>query len=883
VRAAGAVRPRALAAASAAAFFAAAAVLYTFPLALAPGSLLLAGQGDHPSEAALIGWTAHQLLHAPGQLFDTEFFYPYSHTEAFWQSVLVPALLATPAMAATGDALLATNVVVLASLALSGLFTAALAWSLTRRALPSLVAGVVFAFFPNRLEHLNSPMVQMGFLLPVSLWAWLRFLEEGRWRHLGVLVIAVWGQSLSSLYYAFADGFLLVAVGLGRVLVGPRVPGWRVAGRGALGAAALALALAPFLAPYVAVHRSLGFDRPEALADWFGMDLLSGLDPGAFSTLYRGRLLSLGHSEGGLFPGFAVLGLLGAALALAARPDAAARPGTIARGIRAALCLVLVVVALRRSGVTGHLLGLKLRAVDLTLPLHALPALAYAWVALEGRRRARERLAPRDWLLVLGPATIVMYLLTLTPTLTLRGRPRGVALFHFVYTWVPGAAAFRAPGRWALVYALPLALVAAVALAALTERLPRRARAAAGATVLLLVMLECLPLPIPWQRRPPLPAAHRWLGEQPGDFAVAVLPATDNRRAAWAMLWATTHWKRLVNGAFVFVPPAVQALADEEAALDAAALASTLRSISPLRYALVDRAGLSPAEAAVWAGLDGEPRAGVTLVGQLGEDAVFAVAGTPQEGAAVWRWFSADFVRRHPRAEYALGLAGRDPDARRRIEVRFNERLVATHDGPGGAAVALPPPYRTGDRNELTFTHRYALDARATREPAYRIGRTAVHAPVDIAVTSATGPGAPASLRINGLEQLDRNGRGYAVAVLDARDGALASLEWFDTLRSTDESGRLAGYLAGVPAGTIVVALVRDEGTANLAPEAARALGSIGAGIDLRGRFRAAHAVIGVKGAAPGDAVEQAGGERAEAAVGRARSLGLVLEAFDLR
>ena len=93
------------------------------------------------------------------------------------------------------------------------------------------------------------------------------------------------------------------------------------------------------------------------------------------------------------------------------------------------------------------------------------------------------------------------------------------------------------------------------------------------------------------------------------------------------MLWATTHWKRLVNGAFVFVPPAVQALADEEAALDAAALASTLRSIYPLRYALVDRAGLSPAEAAVWAGLDGEPRAGVTLVGQLGEDAVFAVAG----------------------------------------------------------------------------------------------------------------------------------------------------------------------------------------------------------------------------------------------------------------
>ena len=88
-RATGVVRRRALIPA-AALFFAAATVVYTFPLVLSPGSLLLAGLGDHPSEAALIGWTAHQLLHAPRHLFDTEFFYPYSHTEAYWQSVLVP-------------------------------------------------------------------------------------------------------------------------------------------------------------------------------------------------------------------------------------------------------------------------------------------------------------------------------------------------------------------------------------------------------------------------------------------------------------------------------------------------------------------------------------------------------------------------------------------------------------------------------------------------------------------------------------------------------------------------------------------------------------------------------------------------------------------------
>jgi hypothetical protein len=456
--------------------------------------------------------------------------------------------------------------------------------------------------------------------------------------------------------------------------------------------------------------------------------------------------------------------------------------------------MISIVVALRRSGVTGHLAGLKLRAVDLTLPLHVLPLLAYAWVAVSGRERPRERLAPRDWLLVLGPATLVMYLLTLTPTLTVRGRPRGVALFHWVYTYVPGAAAFRAPGRWALVYALPLALVAGVALAALTARLPRRARAAVRALVLLIVMLECLPLPIPWQRRPPVPPAHRWLAQQPGDFAVAVLPATDSRHAAWAMLWATTHWKRLVNGAFVFVPPTVHTLAAQES--DGTALVSTLRSIYPLRYALVDRSALSAAEAAAWTRIDHDPRGGITFVGRFGRDDVFGVEGTPQEAPVVRRWFSTDYVGRHPRAEYALGLTGADPDTRRRVEVRFNERLLATQDGPGRVTVDLAPPYQTGDRNELTFTHRYDLDTAA---------------------------------------------------------------------------------------GAIVIALVRDEGTANLSPDAVRALGSIGARADVSRRFHAAHAVIGVKGATPGDVIERSGSEPVRVAVGRARPLALVLEAFELR
>src|SRR5262249_36612643 len=57
-----------------------------------------------------------------------------------------------------------------------------------------------------------------------------------------------------------------------------------------------------------------------------------------------------------------------------------------------------------------------------------------------------------------------------------------------------------APGRWALVFALPLALIAAIALRALIEPLPRWVRRVAGVAVVAAVMVECLR----GRARPPL-------------------------------------------------------------------------------------------------------------------------------------------------------------------------------------------------------------------------------------------------------------------------------------------------------------------------------------------------------------------------------------------
>jgi hypothetical protein len=72
----------------------------------------------------------------------------------------------------------------------------------------------------------------------------------------------------------------------------------------------------------------------------------------------------------------------------------------------------------------------------------------------------------------------------------------------------------------------------------------------------------------------------------------------------------------------------------------------------------------------------------------------------------------------------------------------------------------------------------------------------------------------------------------------------------------------LAEFIADVPEGYTVAVAAADEASMSLGEEAALALRAIGAGGDLRERFRWSHAIIGVKGAEPGTALEALDGLR---------------------
>jgi hypothetical protein len=139
-----------------------------------------------------------------------------------------------------------------------------------------------------------------------------------------------------------------------------------------------------------------------------------------------------------------------------------------------------------------------------------------------------------------------------------------------------------------------------------------------------------------------------------------------------------------------------------------------------------------------------------------------------------------------------------------------------------------------------------------------------------------------ASIRINGHEVVGSPGRGYWIAALAPADGRVLGARRFDIEKKSEESERLVSFIEGWPVGTILVAVAMAEPESQLTERVVRALQSIGGRGDLRGTGGWSHALIGARGATPGDAVEEWGPRTVRAIVGRDRRLGVTLETFEL-
>jgi len=296
--------------------------------------------GDPLLNAWALAWVAHELPVAPRHLFDANIFYPERRTLAFSETLLAPGLAAAPLRWAGLGPILVYNVVFLSGFIVSGMGAALLVRRLTGRADAGIIAGLVFAFLPFRIDHYPHLQLQQTQCLPFALWAFHRLLDSGRIRDGVLFGVFTAGQILSCMYY----GLFLVpyfAVVCGSLLVAKRFDD-AAKTRATIAAIAVAtLITAAVVAPvgraYLRARAVVG-ERSAGEVAVGSATLWNYLGPPEANALYGSALNRFADSERRLFPGFV-------AIALAAA-------GAIARR--------------RRSTALAYLLGLIL-AVDVSL------------------------------------------------------------------------------------------------------------------------------------------------------------------------------------------------------------------------------------------------------------------------------------------------------------------------------------------------------------------------------------------------------------------------------------------------------------------------------------------------------------------------------------
>ena len=544
-----------------------------------PGDL-----GDPPSQAWVLAWDVHALTaHGVGlaRLYQGNIFYPFHDVLAYQDTLLGVLPFAAPILLLTGNPVLAYNVLFLGSFVLCAWGAYLLAALLTRDVRAAFLAGLVYGFSPYRMVHLYHLNLLCGMWIPLALVCWERVRRGGRgdaryWVGVGLCVVL---QALSALYYA---AFLSVALALLFLIQLRRSPRARVRPLllGAVTTAACcALALAPFVAPYIRVERQLGGSRGLGQTVYFAADLRDFLHSVDLSVFYgwSGHALGVRPTDAlqYLWPGATALAL--ALWGLKSRKSEV--------GSRKSM-------AVWRSMAAGHW---KARARDAR------------HIQADNFRLPTSDFRLPSYALLLAASAV----LCLGPFLKVWGVRTALPLPYLLLYPLPGFAGLRDPARFGAIYTLALAVLAAYGMAALLRALPGRnaihweRRLASRRRGLLVATLLCLavlaeswirPLPVmPVPVGAAVPPVYHWLAARP--FApVLELPIGLDNKTVWAeqaqmMLFATYHWRPIVNGTGGFAPPSYVRDAATYMSFPSPAALRLLRARG-VRYVIVHRAWL---------------------------------------------------------------------------------------------------------------------------------------------------------------------------------------------------------------------------------------------------------------------------------------------------
>lgn len=617
-------RARWIAVAAALAGFGATALLWTWPLPLHWGSTLAGSTGDPLLLLWTLSWDVHALRHGL-PLFDANIFHPCPLALAFSDHLLGEAPLFAAARALGCNPIAAYNVTVVTCVALNGFGAWLLARELTGRERGAILAGVVYAFAPWRLAHLDHLAFQATAGYPLALWCWVRATSSrpAAW-YAAMAAVLAW-QALCGGYHAVYVAMLFPLLGLLHVLHRRRP----AAVTGPLAATMTALlAISPTLLPYLRMRATMG-QISGAHPEW-GTSLLSAITAPRADRLWGWTAALWGQTmngEGMLFPGMVAIVLATAGLRRVIRWDLAAdREARTPWGLRV-LDAILVLLALwiawiqASGGGTFHLGPLVVGARGTSAPLSIALLLALLRVALDPvlrRRIASAFRASAPAPALLAALAVVAAILSFYGPSALLGRI------------VPGLGSLRVPARLYLLVLLSLSMFAAWGLASLPVD------GLAAATIVGLALLEGSAVPMPLGQAPepnlplPPPAAlrsapgdvYRWLADQPR-AAMVELPSPTASYDLFYEMASTMHWQPVVNGSSGYSPRYYDALREtlagfpDDDALDALGDLGVTRVVYHCAYVATER------RAAIAAAIARQPR--LTPLARFGDDAVYGL------------------------------------------------------------------------------------------------------------------------------------------------------------------------------------------------------------------------------------------------------------------
>jgi len=552
------------------------------------GSTPAMALADRNLNVWIIAWVAHALATEPAKLFDGNILYPARDTLAGSEHMLAHVPFTVPAYVLTHNAAYVLKAMMLESIVLTALAAFVVVRHHTGDGAAALAAGALLTLSPWRFEPrgvhggVAAEPQYLGFqFLPFALVALALYVERGRF----------------SAWLAFAGAMALQA-------------------------------LASFYLGYAAFSTIPAYAAVLLLARPGGDEATRG------DAWRHPREIDSRRAVG------VVAGLFAAALVV--------------------LPIGIPYLRLRRSGVvpeydldfvaklsTPPWWYVSPRGIELVGPLAAMLTIAFAIVRIAQvlrlaprRGRARPAVVGESAAWALLAAGLV---LGWGPYQELPGGWRLPLPFALLWKVVPGFSAMRGAGRFVVILSLASALLAGYALASVRWLLGRARWPFAVALVAVAVFraarepVQAVPSGVGADAAP----AYRWLAARPPGEPVLELPAKAGEDDLWGltidsqyMLASTVHWQPILNGYTAYEPPSryvVAALAQRLPERDAVA---RLVSLVDVRWLLVHRRWLLPAQRAAFdAPSDELARAGLVERARFGDDVLYEVSLRASDGA----------------------------------------------------------------------------------------------------------------------------------------------------------------------------------------------------------------------------------------------------------